>query len=287
MNTEEKTSRSNKKHKKIIFVVILVLTVAVLADFIWSNTYIEVKKLSGSFKDLPESFDGCKIIHISDFHNEWGLDYYERLADKVNDCEPDYIFVTGDSVDSLFPEVDRSLKLMERLTDICPVYLVLGNHEYALSEEDRTAFVSGAKECGVNVLTNECVTVTRGTDSISIVGLDNTVNDAEVLAQAKEDFVILLNHYPEDCNYFNVSAEYAGTHIDIDFTGHAHGGLIKLPFVNGLYAPGQGLFPQYVDGAYDIGGTTLVVSRGTGNSGVTQRFSDPFEIIEYTLEKDK
>ena len=76
-----------------------------------------------------------------------------------------------------------------------------------------------------------------------------------------------------------------GTHIDIDFTGHAHGGLIRLPLVNGLYAPGQGLFPKYTDGTYSVNDTTLVVSRGVGNSGWTQRFSDPFELVLFTIEK--
>lgn len=77
-----------------------------------------------------------------------------------------------------------------------------------------------------------------------------------------------------------------GTHIDIDFTGHAHGGLIRLPLVNGLYAPGQGLFPKYTDGTYNVNDTTLVVSRGVGNSGWTQRFSDPFELVLFTLENN-
>ena len=111
MNTEEKKqSRLTKKQKRNIIIVIIVLVVMVLADFVWSNTYIEVKKLSAHFDNLPEGFEGCKIVQISDFHNEWGKGYIDRLTEKVKDCEPDYIFVTGDSVDQIFPDVDRSLE---------------------------------------------------------------------------------------------------------------------------------------------------------------------------------
>ena len=90
MNTEEKKqSRLTKKQKRNIIIVIIVLVVMVLADFVWSNTYIEVKKLSAHFDNLPEGFEGCKIVQISDFHNEWGKGYIDRLTEKVKDCEPD------------------------------------------------------------------------------------------------------------------------------------------------------------------------------------------------------
>lgn len=286
MNTEEKKqSRLTKKQKRNIIIVIIVLAVMVLADFVWSNTYIEVKKLSAHFDNLPEGFEGCKIVQISDFHNEWGKGYIDRLTEKVKDCEPDYIFVTGDSVDQIFPDVDRSLEFMKKLPEICPVYLVMGNHEYNLSQEEREQFVAGCESYGVNVLYNEHTTLTRNGDTISLLGFDNMENDSEAFSRVTEDFVILLNHYPEDCNYFSKTAVQYGTHIDIDFTGHAHGGLIRLPLVNGLYAPGQGLFPKYTDGTYSVNDTTLVVSRGVGNSGWTQRFSDPFELVLFTLEK--
>ena len=162
MNTEEKKqSRLTKKQKRNIIIVIIVLAVMVLADFVWSNTYIEVKKLSAHFDNLPEGFEDCKIVQISDFHNEWGKGYIDRLTEKVKDCEPDYIFVTGDSVDQIFPDVDRSLEFMKKLPDICPVYLVMGNHEYNLSQEEREQFVSGCESYGVNVLYNEHTTLTR------------------------------------------------------------------------------------------------------------------------------
>ncbi|WP_295212320.1 metallophosphoesterase [Ruminococcus sp.] len=286
MNTEEKKqSRLIKKQKRNILIVVMILAAMIIADFVWSNTYIEVKELSAKFEKLPDGFDSCKIVQISDFHNEWGSGYIDRLTNKVKDCNPDYIFVTGDSVDQLFPDVDRSLELMKKLPDICPVYLVLGNHEYGLSQEDREKFIAGCESYGINVLYNEHTTLTRNGDSISLLGFDDMQNESEAFSQVADDFVILLNHYPEDCAHFSNMALQSGTHIDIDFTGHAHGGLIRLPLVNGLYAPGQGFFPEYTDGTYTIDDTTLVVSRGVGNSGLTQRFSDPFELVVFTLEK--
>ena len=77
--------------------------------------------------------------------------------------------------------------------------------------------------------------------------------------------------------------EQAGCQADLIFTGHAHGGLFRFPFVKGLYAPGQGFFPEYTSGKYELDGSEMIVSRGVGNSGYTRRFGDNFHLISVTL----
>ena len=78
---------------------------------------------------------------------------------------------------------------------------------------------------------------------------------------------------------------YSRYNIDLVFTGHAHGGQIRLPFIGGLYAPGQGVFPKYTDGVHEKNGTTMIISRGIGSSIFPFRINNNPEIISVTLKK--
>lgn len=90
-------------------------------------------------------------------------------------------------------------------------------------------------------------------------------------------YCILLSHRPEA---FEV---YAGENIDLVLSGHAHGGQFRLPFIGGMVAPNQGLFPKYDAGVYTQGNTTMVVSRGIGNSIIPIRFNNRPEIVSVEL----
>ncbi len=98
--------------------------------------------------------------------------------------------------------------------------------------------------------------------------LKNTIEDIK-----GEGYNILLSHRPE---YFDV---YVSSDIDLIFSGHAHGGQFVLPFIGGLFAPGQGFFPEYTSGAHNTDNTTLIISRGLGNSLFPLRINNPPEII--------
>ncbi len=178
-------------------------------------------------------------------------------------------------------------EFMKKLPDICPVYLVMGNHEYNLSQEEREQFVAGCESYGVNVLYNEHTTLTRNGDTISLLGFDNMEkNDSEAFSHVTEDFVILLNHYPEDCNYFSKTAVQYGTHIDIELHRPRTWRTYKASTCEWSLCTRSGSVPRNTPTAlYSVNDTTLVVSRGVGNSGWTQRFSDPFELVLFTLEK--
>ena len=91
-------------------------------------------------------------------------------------------------------------------------------------------------------------------------------------------FKILLCHRPE---IFDI---YVKENIDLIFSGHAHGGQIRIPFIGALMAPDQGLFPKYTSGMYEEKGSTMVVSRGLGNSIMPIRTFNRPEIIVLTLD---
>ena len=100
-----------------------------------------------------------------------------------------------------------------------------------------------------------------------------------------EDVTIWLHHFPEDFEKIADGTKSAGYQTDLMFSGHAHGGLIGLPFTGGLFAPGQGFFPEYTSGIYTYNGSSMIVSRGLGNSSVTLRLFDPFHLVVCELER--
>ena len=91
--------RRMKKSKKIFRIILLIIAVAVTAEFIYSNSVIDVEKISYNNEQIPKNFDGAVIVHISDYHSHGGS-YEDRLIEKVKEQNPDYVFITGDIIDA-------------------------------------------------------------------------------------------------------------------------------------------------------------------------------------------
>ena len=140
----------------------------------------------------------------------------------------------------------------------------------------------------MHVLRNAAETITRGDAAICVAGVDDpafapdgdfAAQVGEVVAGATsgEAFTLLLSHRPE------LFDAYCAARADLVLAGHAHGGQVRLPLLGGLYAPGQGFLPEYDAGCFTAGGTTMVVSRGLGNSAFPIRVNDPPELIAVEL----
>ena len=155
-----------------------------------------------------------------------------------------------------------------------------GNHE-AWSSSYQT-LISALEDAQVTILNNEAVQIKRGEEYISLLGVSDPTfgTDVDEVLKAHEvtTFQILLSHRPE------LFEMYVNRSMDLVFSGHAHGGQFRLPFVgNGLVAPNQGLFPKYSEGLHIKKDTTMVVSRGLGNSIVPLRLFNQPEIVCATL----
>ncbi len=280
--------------KKMTKMQLLLLTIgsiliALTVWTIWGNTALEVNTYTITSDRLPGSFSGFRIAQISDLHNaEFGEDN-ENLLSMLRQCEPDIIVITGDMVDSYDTDIAIALRFAERAVTIAPCYYVTGNHEARIAEWDRLK--TGLEDAGVAVLENERSVLERGGESISLVGAvdpgfltGNRFDDsAAVMSGVLQDltgndlFTILLSHRPE---LFDI---YAANGVDLVFSGHAHGGQFRLPFVGGLVAPDQGLFPEYDSGLYTRGNTNMLVSRGLGNSIIPIRFNNRPELLVVEL----
>ena len=268
----------------------LILFCAFCAGFFWwSNHTLQTERFTFSSPRLPEGFDGCVIVQLSDLHGAEFGEGNKDLTGRVRELEPDYIFLTGDLQDR-YRQTPRSYStdLGRTLSEIAPTYFVTGNHEWAF--RDVRELKRELEEAGVTVLTNEYVPLTRNGDRILLAGIDdpNGFADqktpqalAEELRSAEPDaFWMLLAHRN---NYFE--KEYSRMGADLVISGHGHGGLIRLPFTDGLVSVERSLFPSYTAGFYRVNGADLFVSRGLGNSGRTFRLFNRPEIVVLTLER--
>lgn len=268
-----------------------------LPESLFSCTYIRVPEY-----ELGEPGKGeIRIAHVSDLHSN---DYGGKdglLARTIRETHPDLIVMTGDifdidmGVDKTFANVRD---FMAGIAGLCPIYYVLGNHEFYADEKP---FLSAIDSYGATVLTDETVTVSIAGRPLVIAGLADPLLDLtreqriEKKKDAKEAYLkrlsvlarkagelkascgcpaILLAHRPE---YIE---DYAQYEFDLIFSGHAHGGQWIFPgLVNGLYAVGQGFFPRYAGGLYTLAGTKFIVSRGLSYlCPAFPRFGNPPEL---------
>lgn len=273
-----------KKHRGqgCLTALIILALIASAAAFLIKDSRddLEISRYEVKSQKLPESFDGFKIVQLSDLHGaEFGEDGME-LVEKVKELEPDIIALTGDFVTD---EGDLAAveKLAARLTELCPVYFISGNHEFGSGLAVKVRNI--LERAGVKYLSNEYLTISRGEDGILLGGVEDPLAYADMLSPdelaqkmndaAPDAFKILLGHR----NYW--MTEYPELPVDLIFCGHAHGGLIRIPGVGGLIGTDRRLFPDFDAGQFNNGRYTLIVSRGLGNSVSIPRIFNRPEIV--------
>ena len=303
------------RRRKRLWIAAIVLIV--LAVCIWTgNNRLSVSRYEIGIADLDPAFDGLRVVQISDLHGKFFGKDQGRLAKKVARLAPDIILCTGDMVDSRRYREAPVYALIGKLVDIAPVYMTSGNHEW-WTAGGYQRMIPRLERLGAHVLENEKAYIERGGDMLKIIGLTDPdgpkakayyddllgaeANPGEPLKEAtsgetargeyieamlptlmgdKKEPVLLLAHRPE---YFPL---YVQSGADVVFSGHAHGGQIRIPFVGGMVAPGQGFFPRYDGGVYREGDTSMVVSRGLGNSLFPVRVFNPPDVVLVTLRAE-
>ena len=280
-----------RKKRIIVLAVVAIVLLALIIWTAWGNAALELNTYTISSDRLPEAFDGYRIAHVSDLHNtEMGKDN-EKLLTILREADPDIIAITGDVIDSRNTDIDMALQFTKAAMEIAPCYYVTGNHEARVSEYDELK--AGLIEQGVVVLEDATTEISLDGDTIILVGVNDpsyqtdylfgdsqTVMNGKLqeITAAENEFTILLSHRPE---LFEI---YADNNMDLILSGHAHGGQFRLPFVGGLVAPNQGLFPKYDAGLYTEENTNMIVSRGIGNSILPFRFNNRPEVILIDLQ---
>lgn len=286
----------------------------ILAFLYFENNALTVNNINVELERLPQEFNGYTIVQLSDLHGKYFGKNQENLVRIIRRANPDLIVYTGDLIDSRrynreysrHHNEDAGLELMRQATKIAPVYYVPGNHEWRTG--DFTFLEKRLRENKVRVLRNSLEEIKRGQSEILIMGIDDptfhskqaegeqiTADLIRALENEEEkisvellgrlmgrtndsELKILLAHRPE------LFPTYSRYDIDLIFSGHFHGGQVRVPFKGGLIAPNQGLFPRYTAGKYKDGNSTLIVSRGLGNSIFPQRLFNRPEVVVVNLK---
>ena len=204
-----------------------------------------------------------RLAVVSDLHGcRYGRDM-TTLIRAVQAAKPHAILLPGDFIDDRFPE-KNSLLFADAAVSMAPTFYVTGNHE--IGSGFSKAMKASLRSLGVTVLEGDAAVLTAGESALRICGADDPWLEEELAAKQRkaareavsaDEFSVLLSHRPE------MTEEYRTLGFDLVVSGHAHGGQWRIPgLLNGLYAPHQGLFPSHAGGRYDLGTTTLIVSRG-------------------------
>lgn len=270
-----KENKSKKKRK--IWVVLCVILCIITVFCIWQNNSLTVSSYVYSTDEIGSDLSGYRIVQISDLHNKRFGKNQRRLLSEIEKCNPDMIVITGDLIDSNRTDIEIAMEFVDGAVKIAPVYYVTGNHEKWLSENEKQKLMERLEEVGAVVLDNEKVEITVGHDKMILLGLDDAhlMDDTlKRLAVGTENtFTVLLAHEPQNLSY------YSEENIDLVLAGHAHGGQFRIPFLGGVVAPDQGFFPTYTAGLYHDKSTSMIVSRGLGNSVIPIRIFNRPDIV--------
>ena len=263
--------------------------------------YYKVHKETLYFDDLPEAFDGFTLTQLSDIHS--GSFSSEKGVEKgisiVNDQKSDIILFTGDLVNNKASEMDRWIPFFARLKAAYGKFSVLGNHDYGdyLKWESKEAQQANLvrlkevhKEIGFRLLLDEAITIEKGGQSISLIGVENwgkggfhQYGDLEKATANVPDnaFKILMSHDPS--HWEGVTLDHH-KHIHLTLSGHTHGMQFGIELFGIKWSPIKYVYKQWA-GLYSRGGKYLYVNRGFGFLGLRGRVGIWPEITVITFKK--
>lgn len=269
------------------FAGILLLTGLLAYQNAHMNKTVYLRKYTVKSSEVPPAFDGYKIFVISDLHN---APFHDQIIRHIEDAAPDLLAFLGDVVQLPEGRAGEAKKIAEAFADTLPIYAVSGDHE---SQNDAYWDIYDTLHwAGVKWLTDDAVILEKEGDSILLLGLSNSKNShvSEEEIEEKRSFIaeqtagyegfsILLNHrsdmYPD--------IKDAGA--DLILSGDSHGGVIRLPFLGGVYGD-DGKFPNYEYGLFAEEESTLVVSGGCDKNPKKMRVWNPPEVVLVTLERE-
>ena len=252
------------------------------------QTDYTVRRVVLRYPNLPASFEGFKILQISDLHTgsfNGNTEPMERAVALINAQKADLIVMTGDLVNNIATEVEPHIPALAGIRSELPIFSILGNHDYgdyvqwpsiAAKRENLQRLAQNHAKIGWKLLLDESHTIRRGTDEFAILGVQNWSAHPQFpkhgklaethAASGNAPFKLLLSHDPS--HWEAQVLDYPD--IDLTLSGHTHGMQfgINLPFFK--WSPVQYSYPQWA-GIYEKGRQKLYVNVGLGYLGVPMR----------------
>jgi len=264
----------------------ILLVITILLSILALDLRLAVRRYEVKAKGLKNPL---RIVLLTDHHSSPYGRRQARLLQAIHAANPDLILMAGDMVDDKRP-YGETAKLYGGLTRY-PTYYAVGNHE--CRRADLAQVKALAEAHGITVLTDETMAIQIGEETLLLGGVEDeekTIHQDPSYCHSKSmergfasvkkspPYRILLAHKPE---FIKTYAKYG---FDLVVSGHAHGGQVRIPgLLNGLFSPGQGLFPPWAGGVYQHGDTTHVVSRGLSKTVFPPRVFNRPEIAVITL----
>lgn len=278
---------------------ILILALAIYYKY--NEKAVDITSYNITNKKIPSEFDGFKIVELADFHSSGYKQTTDVIIEKVKKINPDIIVMAGDMVSWQVENIDELYKVVKELSKEFTIYYINGNHEQLaeiLSKKKYDEFISNIKKLGVTYLKDEYIKITKGNEFINLYELDIPLDDAtgmyiksdeldsnyinETIQEADDSkFNILLAHTPLFID------QYSSWGADLVLSGHMHGGIVRIPFINkGIVSPEKVFFPKYDAGKFEVLDTTMIVNRGIGASSFELRVFNNPEISVITLKSN-
>lgn len=273
--------------KTIAILSISAAAIFLLLSVVISNYSINVKEYDYSESDSP----AVKILFISDLHGRMYGKNNSHLIEKISEQEPDIICLGGDFIDEDNTEEDNTefLELLKNLIEIAPTYYSYGNHDNGYFKINGSNILSDMESIGCIVFEEEYIDIEINNKRIRLGGMFDYAFNQQYLPNKEwekdstyhfltnftdtDRTKILMCHRPESFIYDNATALWD---IDYILCGHTHGGVLRLPFIGGLIAPEQGLFPEYDKGEYDLNNSKMIISSGlSGYKIIPRLFNSP------------
>ncbi len=279
--------------KKMMIIVFLIAFVLTLIELYVDANCIQISNFKVRSDKIPSSFDGYKILQLSDLHSKEFGKNNTKLLKKIEKISPDLILITGDMVTANETDFSVFFNLIDNIADTYDVYYVTGNHEQAMSGDRKSEIFNYLSEKNVTFLDNQSVQLTKDGESINLYGLcydsryytnkkgkvyTETLMEDAIGKPSEDGFNILITHNPSK---FEI---YEAWGADLTLSGHVHGGMVRVPFVGAIFSPDEGLMPKYSAGEYQINESKLIVSRGLGRGSRGFRLFNRPNLVEITLE---
>ncbi len=271
-----------------ILLVCIIEWIRELFTFRITHYQITSKKLNGLKKE-------CKIVFLTDLHNNQYGTENKKLIEAVSKQNPDFIFIGGDMlVGKRDIPYTVAEKFVTELTTICPVYYANGNHEFRMKIYPETygdifqQYKKKLEKAGVIFLENNCENILLQDVPIQVYGLEipregyrkfvRTNLSVEQISEAighanHSQYQILMAHNPM---YMESYKEWGA---DLILSGHLHGGVARIPLLGGVISPQFRLFPRYSGELTKDGNQSIVVSKGLGTHTIKMRFMNPAEVV--------
>lgn len=273
-----------------ILLVLIILLVTLGLDILWSMTALQTTTYEFTSSKISEP---VRFVFLSDLHCRNFGKHNQELCKFIADQKPDFIALVGDIINrsSTKNEIDEVCSFIKDLTKIAPVYYSLGNHEEQYISTNGDEVLQQIESASAILLNDTYIDVDVHGQSLRLGGM---IKLAYLAVEKEEDeanifldnfcntdrLKIMLNHRPEGF-YFGDACQVWS--VDFILSGHTHGGLIRLPFIGGLYAPIQGAFPEVYYGEYKFENNLMVITSGLAGHGMIPRINNPPEIVVIDL----